>query len=127
MMFLCTSAFAGAADAAAAGNPKGVMHSHGSVMSEVECMREFLDSQNMKVQPRDVYFSFLTLAHIFDRCAALPAQLCKHWACQHVRAVRVADWSGVTVLLQGCSEYCRQLVMLPCTTGHVIHRALHCL
>ncbi|KAF6251919.1 acetyl-CoA synthetase-like protein [Scenedesmus sp. NREL 46B-D3] len=49
------------------GNPKGVMHTHGSVMSEVECMREFLDGQNMKVQPRDIYFSFLTLAHIFDR------------------------------------------------------------
>jgi long-subunit acyl-CoA synthetase (AMP-forming) len=51
----------------AAGNPKGVMHTHGGVMSEVECMREFLDGQNMKVQPRDIYFSFLTLAHIFDR------------------------------------------------------------
>ncbi|WIA13533.1 hypothetical protein OEZ85_007105 [Tetradesmus obliquus] len=49
------------------GNPKGVMHSHGGVMSMVESMREFLDAQGMKVQPRDVYFSFLTLAHIFDR------------------------------------------------------------
>uniref|UniRef100_A0A383WNH5 Long-chain-fatty-acid--CoA ligase n=1 Tax=Tetradesmus obliquus TaxID=3088 RepID=A0A383WNH5_TETOB len=49
------------------GNPKGVMHSHGGVMSMVESMREFLDGQGMKVQPRDVYFSFLTLAHIFDR------------------------------------------------------------
>jgi long-subunit acyl-CoA synthetase (AMP-forming) len=67
---LTSHAAAAAAAAAAAGNPKGVMHTHGSVMSEVECMREFLDGLNLKVQPRDVYFSFLTLAHIFDRCGA---------------------------------------------------------
>jgi long-subunit acyl-CoA synthetase (AMP-forming) len=49
------------------------MHTHGGVMSEVECMREFLDGQNMKVQQGDIYFSFLTLAHIFDRCDSCAA------------------------------------------------------
>eukprot|EP00879_Flechtneria_rotunda_P001890 GHRR01002062.1.p1 GENE.GHRR01002062.1~~GHRR01002062.1.p1 ORF type:complete len:668 (+),score=222.63 GHRR01002062.1:317-2320(+) len=49
------------------GNPKGVMHTHGSVMSEVESMREFLTEAKLEVAPNDVYFSFLTLAHIFDR------------------------------------------------------------
>ncbi|KAF8060014.1 LACS4 [Scenedesmus sp. PABB004] len=49
------------------GSPKGVMHTHGSVMSEVESMREFLTAMKLEVAPDDVYFSFLTLAHIFDR------------------------------------------------------------
>eukprot|EP00878_Enallax_costatus_P005018 GHUV01005278.1.p1 GENE.GHUV01005278.1~~GHUV01005278.1.p1 ORF type:complete len:528 (+),score=95.01 GHUV01005278.1:432-2015(+) len=49
------------------GNPKGVMHTHASVMSCVESMREFLDRQDLRVHSHDVYFSFLTLAHIFDR------------------------------------------------------------
>lgn len=43
------------------------MHTHGSVMSCVEGMREFLQTQKLEVAPNDVYFSFLTLAHIFDR------------------------------------------------------------
>lgn len=43
------------------------MHTHGSVMSEVECMREFLAHLQLTVQAGDTYFSFLTLAHIFDR------------------------------------------------------------
>lgn len=44
-----------------------MIHTHGSVMSEVESMREFLQHMQLNVQAGDTYYSFLTLAHIFDR------------------------------------------------------------
>jgi long-subunit acyl-CoA synthetase (AMP-forming) len=50
------------------GNPKGVVHTHGSVVAAVESMTDYLEQMKLKVQPNDIYFSFLTLAHIFDRC-----------------------------------------------------------
>jgi long-chain acyl-CoA synthetase len=54
-----------------AGDPKGVIHTHGSVSSEVEAIREFLDHHKVGLTCDDVYFSFLPLAHIFDRYAGL--------------------------------------------------------
>lgn len=55
------------------GFPKGVVHTHGSVSSTVESIREFLDHINVGLTCEDVYFSFLPLAHIFDRCAHSPS------------------------------------------------------
>lgn len=49
------------------GVPKGVMHSHGAVQSAVAALLTYFDHTNMKVGHNDSYFSFLTLAHIFDR------------------------------------------------------------
>jgi hypothetical protein len=46
-----------------------VIHTHGSVSSEVEAIREFLDHNRVGLSCEDVYFSFLPLAHIFDRWA----------------------------------------------------------
>lgn len=51
-----------------AGDPKGVIHTHSSVASCCESMREFLAFNKVPINNDDVYFSFLTLAHIFDRC-----------------------------------------------------------
>jgi long-chain acyl-CoA synthetase len=49
------------------GNPKGVMHTHRSVSSEVAGVKMYMQHCQVKVAENDVYFSFLTLAHIFDR------------------------------------------------------------
>jgi hypothetical protein len=51
------------------GEPKGIIHTHASVSCEVEAIREFLDHNKVGLTCEDVYFSFLPLAHIFDRCA----------------------------------------------------------
>ncbi|GBF99011.1 hypothetical protein Rsub_11815 [Raphidocelis subcapitata] len=52
------------------GNPKGVMITHASVLSEVSAIRQFFH-RTAGVAKTDAamrrYFSFLTLAHIFDR------------------------------------------------------------
>ena len=58
----------------AAGDPKGVIHTHGSVACELEAMREFLDHNKVRLSCDDVYFSFLPLAHIFDRCVDLTSK-----------------------------------------------------
>jgi hypothetical protein len=44
-----------------------VIHTHGSVAACVESMKEFLDHYKVGITSEDVYFSFLPLAHIFDR------------------------------------------------------------
>ena len=49
------------------GDPKGVIHTHGSVASCCESMREFLAHNKVPISNGDIYFSFLPLAHIFDR------------------------------------------------------------
>lgn len=53
------------------GDPKGVIHTHGSVASEVEAIKVFLRHNNVGLSCEDVYFSFLPLAHIFDRYVCL--------------------------------------------------------
>ncbi|GAA0186841.1 ligase [Lithospermum erythrorhizon] len=49
------------------GEPKGVMISHDSVLSFIEGCDHNLESMNEGFSEEDVYFSFLPLAHIFDR------------------------------------------------------------
>jgi long-chain acyl-CoA synthetase len=51
----------------AAGDPKGVIHTHASVTSTLESIRMFFQQHNVGLSCDDVYFSFLPLAHIFDR------------------------------------------------------------
>ncbi|HEU4334092.1 MAG TPA: long-chain fatty acid--CoA ligase [Candidatus Eisenbacteria bacterium] len=46
------------------GEPKGVMLTHGNVVSEV-----LLALQAMQLRPDDIYLSFLPLSHIFERCS----------------------------------------------------------
>ncbi|HSQ61518.1 MAG TPA: long-chain fatty acid--CoA ligase [Acidobacteriota bacterium] len=46
------------------GEPKGVMLTHGNVVSEV-----LLALQAMQLRPDDTYLSFLPLSHIFERCS----------------------------------------------------------
>jgi len=53
------------------GDPKGVIHTHGSVVSTVESIKEFLHHNKVGLSCEDVYYSFLPLAHIFDRCVCL--------------------------------------------------------
>ncbi|KAH7841077.1 hypothetical protein Vadar_025249 [Vaccinium darrowii] len=49
------------------GDPKGVMISHHNIVSVVAGMNHVLESANEGYNEKDVYFSFLPLAHIFDR------------------------------------------------------------
>ncbi|XP_052192582.1 long chain acyl-CoA synthetase 4-like isoform X2 [Diospyros lotus] len=49
------------------GDPKGVMISNESILSILSGVNHSLESMNEEFSERDVYFSFLPLAHIFDR------------------------------------------------------------
>ncbi|KAK3228041.1 hypothetical protein Dsin_007903 [Dipteronia sinensis] len=49
------------------GDPKGVMISNDSIVSVVAGIKFLLDSVNEELTPKDVYLSYLPLAHIFDR------------------------------------------------------------
>jgi hypothetical protein len=72
-----------------AGNPKGVMHTHRSVSSEVAGVKMYMQHCQVKVAENDVYFSFLTLAHIFDRwVTAAPGQ---PWPAPSVHNIALPD------------------------------------
>ncbi|KAL5750082.1 hypothetical protein ACOSP7_024685 [Xanthoceras sorbifolium] len=49
------------------GDPKGVMISNDSIVTIVAGMKCLLDSVNEELTTKDVYLSYLPLAHIFDR------------------------------------------------------------
>ncbi|XP_073062148.1 long chain acyl-CoA synthetase 4-like [Primulina eburnea] len=49
------------------GDPKGVMISNESILSIIFGVNNHLESMNQEFCETDVYFSFLPLAHIFDR------------------------------------------------------------
>ncbi|KAK0586908.1 hypothetical protein LWI29_014256 [Acer saccharum] len=49
------------------GDPKGVMISNDSIVSVVAGIKCLLDSVNEELTSKDVYLSYLPLAHIFDR------------------------------------------------------------
>jgi len=49
------------------GDPKGVMISHESILSLISGVNHSLESMNDQFSERDVFFSYLPLAHIFDR------------------------------------------------------------
>ena len=50
-----------------AGNPKGVMLTHHTLVTAVASLQGFVDLGGIKLGPDDSFLSFLTLAHIFDR------------------------------------------------------------
>ena len=52
------------------GEPKGVMLTHGNIVSEV-----LLALQAMQLRPDDTYLSFLPLSHIFERCSGFYTML----------------------------------------------------
>ena len=56
------------AAAAAAGNPKGVMLTHRALVAAIAACNNYLASYGEAVEEGDCYFSFLPLAHVFDRC-----------------------------------------------------------
>ncbi|XP_058225634.1 long chain acyl-CoA synthetase 4-like isoform X1 [Rhododendron vialii] len=49
------------------GDPKGVMISHESILSIISAQNQSLESMNDQFSEKDVFFSYLPLAHIFDR------------------------------------------------------------
>ncbi|GLU05962.1 hypothetical protein SLE2022_230340 [Rubroshorea leprosula] len=49
------------------GDPKGVLISNDSIVTLVGGVKRFLDSVNEELTVKDVYLSYLPLAHIFDR------------------------------------------------------------
>lgn len=51
------------------GEPKGVMLTHENVLVTIAGLKHYLKSLNEVMDHNDVYFSFLPLAHIFDRVA----------------------------------------------------------
>jgi long-chain acyl-CoA synthetase len=51
------------------GEPKGVLLTHKSILTTIAGLDHYLKSLNEVVDENDVYFSFLPLAHIFDRVA----------------------------------------------------------
>ncbi|KAG0579471.1 hypothetical protein KC19_4G101200 [Ceratodon purpureus] len=51
------------------GEPKGVMLTHENVLTTIAGLDQYLKSLNEVMDHNDVYFSFLPLAHIFDRVA----------------------------------------------------------
>lgn len=50
-----------------AGNPKGVVLTHHTLVTAVASLQGFVDLGSIKMGPNDSFLSFLTLAHIFDR------------------------------------------------------------
>ena len=52
------------------GEPKGVMLTHGNIVSEV-----LVALQAMQLHPNDLYLSFLPLSHIFERCSGFYTML----------------------------------------------------
>ena len=50
-----------------AGNPKGVVLTHHTLVTAVASLQGFVDLGNIRMGPDDSFLSFLTLAHIFDR------------------------------------------------------------
>ncbi|CAM6017999.1 unnamed protein product [Sphagnum balticum] len=51
------------------GEPKGVLLTHSSILCTIAGLAQYLKSLNEVIDENDVYFSFLPLAHIFDRVA----------------------------------------------------------
>lgn len=49
------------------GDPKGVLISNNSIVTIIAAVRRFLQSLNEPLTVKDVYLSYLPLAHIFDR------------------------------------------------------------
>ncbi|XP_047335425.1 long chain acyl-CoA synthetase 4-like [Impatiens glandulifera] len=49
------------------GDPKGVILTNGSVLSIISGVHHSLESMNQKVLEVDIFYSYLPLAHIFDR------------------------------------------------------------
>mmetsp|Transcript_33119 Transcript_33119/g.84069 ORF Transcript_33119/g.84069 Transcript_33119/m.84069 type:complete len:672 (-) Transcript_33119:449-2464(-) len=49
------------------GDPKGVMLSHCAILHTIAGVKRFLAQHDFVVGPDDVYLSYLTMAHIFDR------------------------------------------------------------
>ncbi|KAG5538238.1 hypothetical protein RHGRI_018983 [Rhododendron griersonianum] len=49
------------------GDPKGVMITHESILSIISAQNHSLESMNDQFSETDVFFSYLPLAHIFDR------------------------------------------------------------
>ncbi|KAL4568527.1 hypothetical protein LXL04_024141 [Taraxacum kok-saghyz] len=49
------------------GEPKGVMITNESILSMLSGVTHHLDSMSEEFQVSDVFFSYLPLAHIFDR------------------------------------------------------------
>ena len=64
LLFLCIFLTLGGGDA---GNPKGVVLTHHTLVTAVASLQGFVDLGNIKMGPDDSFLSFLTLAHIFDR------------------------------------------------------------
>lgn len=52
-----------------AGDPKGVMITHGNLVAAIAGCNQYLESFNETLGEEDCYLSFLPLAHVFDRCA----------------------------------------------------------
>jgi hypothetical protein len=51
-----------------AGDPKGVLLKHSSVVAAVNATIKFLEQAELPFGPGDSFLSYLPLAHIFDRC-----------------------------------------------------------
>lgn len=67
--------------AAFAGDPKGVMITHASLVSAIAGCNQYLESFNESLGEDDSYLSFLPLAHVFDRCVLLCCAVV-WWCCR---------------------------------------------
>jgi hypothetical protein len=53
------------------GNPKGVLLTHRALVAAIAACNAYLEQYGEAIGEDDCYFSFLPLAHVFDRCAIL--------------------------------------------------------
>jgi len=51
------------------GNPKGVLLTHGALVAAIAACNAYLHAYGEEITCGDCYFSFLPLAHVFDRLA----------------------------------------------------------
>ncbi|XP_063940595.1 long chain acyl-CoA synthetase 4 [Daucus carota subsp. sativus] len=72
------------------GEPKGVMISNNSIVTLIAGVRRFLESFNETLNEKDVYISYLPLAHIFDRAIE---------ECMIMHGASIGFWRGDVKLL----------------------------
>ncbi|KAL5989308.1 Long chain acyl-CoA synthetase 4 [Asimina triloba] len=73
------------------GEPKGVMISNDSIISIIGGVKRLLESVNEQLDDKDVYLSYLPLAHIFDR--VIEELFISHGA-------MIGFWRGVSTLVK---------------------------
>jgi long-subunit acyl-CoA synthetase (AMP-forming) len=59
---------------------QGVMLTHANLLAAIIALRTFVSSYEVEMDDKDVFLSFLPLAHIFDRLVQLAANsLLRSW------------------------------------------------